>query len=130
MHGAWRCVFYTPSVRRFPLRSMFATQRLRYGLIAVWAVSSLLCAERGNSGKGDQPPIGCTDTFRSCAPFLLAADAAQCIQGNVRLEGGDTAGQGRVEVCDSNAWWRVCKDHFGTTEASIVCKQLGLSENG
>ncbi|KAL5460336.1 hypothetical protein EMCRGX_G033781 [Ephydatia muelleri] len=87
---------------------MFATQRLRYGLIAVWAVSSLLCAERGNS----------------------AADAAQCIQGNVRLEGGDTAGQGRVEVCNSNAWWRVCKDHFGTTEASIVCKQLGLSENG
>ena len=45
--------------------------------------------------------------------------------GNVRLIGGTTVQQGRVEIWYSNQWNTVCDDSWDITAATVVCQQLG-----
>ena len=58
--------------------------------------------------------------------YLMSA----CEDGDVRLRGGSHYREGRVEVCRNQQWGRVCDDHWDENEFAIVCKQLGLSEEG
>lgn len=53
-----------------------------------------------------------------------------CNQGDIRLVNGNDERQGRVEVCNNNAWGTVCDDSFGTEEAQVACVQLGFSGDG
>uniref|UniRef100_A0A3Q2G190 SRCR domain-containing protein n=1 Tax=Cyprinodon variegatus TaxID=28743 RepID=A0A3Q2G190_CYPVA len=43
----------------------------------------------------------------------------------IRLAGSDGYCSGRVEIYHSGAWGTVCDDGWGTTQAQIVCRQLG-----
>jgi len=53
-----------------------------------------------------------------------------CNDGDIRLVGGSVSREGRVEVCYSNQWGTVCDDFFGSSEATVVCRQLGYSTSG
>lgn len=53
-----------------------------------------------------------------------------CSNGELRLEGGAQATEGRVEICVNNTWGTVCDDGWGTNDASVVCRQLGFSPVG
>ena len=72
--------------------------------------------------------------FCHCAWVYIYTDnvteQANCFDGEVRLVGGQTEGEGRVEVCASRAWGTVCSAGFGFQESQIVCRQLGLQELG
>ena len=50
----------------------------------------------------------------------------QCTENSTRLQDGFSSIEGRVEVCVGGGWATVCDDFFGTTEARVVCRQLGL----
>ena len=48
-----------------------------------------------------------------------------CTNGEIRLVGGDTEYEGRVEVCYSGAWGSICPSSWDSNDAKVVCRQLG-----
>ena len=64
------------------------------------------------------------------SPSLYTANLAQCHEGDVRLQGGRTRSEGRVELCVKNIWTPVCDRNWGTKEAKVVCSQLGSPDTG
>ena len=63
----------------------------------------------------------CIDTDLSC----------QCSHGDLRLVGGgNNPYEGRVEICIKDQWGSICDDGWFNDEASVACRQLGLSGDG
>ena len=56
--------------------------------------------------------------------YVVCCVATLCSHGDVRLVGGYTDYEGRVEVCINGYWGHVCDDRFYTSTALVVCKQL------
>ena len=56
--------------------------------------------------------------------------SAPCTTGQLRLAGGNIPNEGRVEICMNNVWGTVCDDLWSSTDATVVCRQLGYSTQG
>ena len=50
--------------------------------------------------------------------------------GALRLRGNSSEYRGRVEICVNGVWGTVCDDYWDSTDASVVCGQLGYSRFG
>ena len=50
-------------------------------------------------------------------------------EGDIRLVSGSYLWEGRVEIFLSGIWGTVSDDGAGTTDARIVCRQLGYNTN-
>ena len=61
---------------------------------------------------------------------LLCYTESCTSEGNIRLVGGTTIYEGRVEICTSGVWSTVCDDFWGPPDAQVVCRQLGHVTDG
>lgn len=65
-----------------------------------------------------------------CVTCLSIDTSTSCQDGAVRLVNGMTTESGRLEVCKNNIWGSVCGSGFDTTDAYVVCRELGLGISG
>ena len=85
----------------------------------------------------DQMPTICTNDkefyetvfngFFSIYLSVLFVLPLGCTTGVVRLTDSSYTNRGRVEICVNNTWGTVCDDDFDSSDARVVCRQLGYS---
>ena len=53
-----------------------------------------------------------------------------CEDGDIRLVGGASESEGRLEVCFDKRWGTIDGDGWTDTDTQVACKQLGYSTSG
>ena len=63
---------------------------------------------------------------------MIAVSCHQCQDGSIRLVGGNSSYEGRIEVCERGCWGPVCIGDGGwsSIEAAVACKQLQMDSQG
>ena len=46
----------------------------------------------------------------------------------MRLAGGETEAEGRLEICGSKRWGTVCDNQWTVNHTAVVCRHLGFSD--
>jgi len=59
--------------------------------------------------------------------FLLCIVEQGTAEGNIRLRGGSSEKEGRVEVFHRGEWGTVCDDSWKAENARVVCFELGFT---
>ena len=71
-------------------------------------------------------PLGSHDCVHSEDAGVMCRGCMEAI----RLQGGVSITEGRVEICNNNVWGTVCDDAWDDIDARVACRQLGFPSSG
>lgn len=77
------------------------------------------------TGKKDQMKISIVYVLH--LPSYMYASEFCSSEGTVRLVGEQNVTEGTVQICMGGVWGTVCDNLWGTSDANVVCGQLGYS---
>ncbi|CAC5361277.1 unnamed protein product [Mytilus coruscus] len=66
--------------------------------------------------KGDFDKTSCTDS-------VVGIDCTGGVE--LKLSGGKTVGEGRVDIHDGGSWGSLCDKNFGFAESKVLCSMMG-----
>ena len=52
------------------------------------------------------------------------------MDGELRLVGGPSEREGRVEMCYGEVWGSICDTQWNSLDAAVTCSQLGFEPSG
>ncbi|XP_064397179.1 deleted in malignant brain tumors 1 protein-like isoform X3 [Halichondria panicea] len=84
----------------------------------------------GHENRIEDCHSGVTQSSCSCRSQAWVRCEPGCTNGTLRLVGGSTDREGRVEVCVGGRWGTVCGDGWTDREAGLVCSRLGYPQEG
>ena len=58
------------------------------------------------------------------------SDTVDCVDGDLRLVGGDSENEGVLQVCFNQRWGTVNGDGWTNGDTKVACRQLGLNTEG
>ena len=61
---------------------------------------------------------------------MVTDENTDCVDGDVRLIGGQSELEGTLEICLNGTWGSVCDDVWGYEETGVVCNRLGYTSTG
>ncbi|XP_070562183.1 neurotrypsin-like [Ptychodera flava] len=79
----------------------------------------------GSAGWGVHNCEHSKDVGVAC--YDSASGVYQSAGAQIRLVGGSSQYEGRVEIFHANQWGTVCDDDFEDIDATVVCRELGYS---
>ena len=53
-----------------------------------------------------------------------------CDDGDLRLAGGDSESEGRLDICFSQRWGTINGDGWTLSDTQVACRQLGFENAG
>ena len=64
--------------------------------------------------------------------YYFVQVAPPCVDGDLRLFGGQEDTEGTIEVCQSGLWQgaTICDDLWDSADAAVACRQLGYESDG
>ena len=70
--------------------------------------------------------MNCSIIYNTCTEYYVYPLFIILDRLNVRVAGGSSPFEGRVETYHSGAWGSVCDDGWDLNDAEVVCQQLGF----
>ena len=56
----------------------------------------------------------------------MTYETANCNAGDIRLMDGNSTMEGQVELCTQGLWGAITTSGWGSSDAVVACRQLGL----
>ena len=116
-----------PATISFGTRAVQGDQGTRKVVIELWTTDSN--SEGRDPRHGRIEIDGARSALAKYTVYIDESDTTTPVNTpamKVRLQGGATPNQGRLEVFHDSAWGTVCDDYWNNSSAGVACRSLGF----